>query len=146
MRSRLAIWALLLLLAAPASAGVVEDAAEALKNVPSDRLAGSRRFEEAANPLHPSGAPSWNSPVGAAGAAVPTATRNARPRGGAATASASAGGAVAHPTPEVGQEAPGRPRTARDRFDGLATMFALLAILLLVAVAGFYSRRLGRDD
>lgn len=132
----------------PVVAGVVEDAEQALSSIPSDNPEGKRRLggEGEDSPFSP-GSRSIHQ-VRASGNSTAASTRS---RSSRTKATSETSGAASAPVgmKEASDSAPDEAnelRRARDKADNLTTSFSLLVLFLLIAAAGLYSRRSGRDD
>jgi hypothetical protein len=141
-----------LLLAGPVMGGVVEDAEETLKSVPTDNPSGKRfgsptgqgreRFATPSNRVLETARtyPDWSGDVQGRGSSVA--------RSGASSSRLAQPEVFASATPAPRAEiASGRQkREERDRADSATSLMGVLVLLALIAGAAVYSKRFGRDD
>lgn len=145
LRARL-ILVLLVVLTSGALAGVVEDAEEALKGVPAD---GPARVQLKSSPSQPKPYPRTSSSSATRSASPTDSAPNSSGSRSSTTSSGLHDGRVAatsEPTPAVESEQARRRRTQESK-DMALSFGGVLLLLLFIAVAAYYSRRLdGTSD
>ena len=133
----------------PAWAGVVEDAEEALKNVPADSPGRAAALSgQNAGKLPP---PQTSAVVSSSKSSVATSASTGRKSQSpqqSASSSGSNSGAIKAVEPPGGVEAQReRDKRAHDTSDNVLTFGVALLIIALIAAAGYLSRRLaGTSD
>ncbi len=147
------IWLLglvLLVLGGPVLGGVVEDAEESLKSIPTDNPSG-KRFTTASGVAPVGEAPRATRPS-ATYESDPGAGANGRRYGvqrsgpGSSRATSRASSPEGTPTPSAEVASGRKEREKRDRADAATSFVGALVLLALMAGAGLYSKHIGRDD
>lgn len=136
-------------LGGPSLAGVVEDAEEALQTVPSDNPNGQRALDGSGAAVSSAPGSVGSERFDGASGGVNSGSRNLSSTTSGAGGGPSAGGGAApaaEATPDAAAREAESRRKARDRSDTAVSLIGALVLLALVAAAGLYSKRAGRDD
>jgi cobalamin biosynthesis Mg chelatase CobN len=149
LRAILLAGLVLFVLGLPSLAGVVEDAEETLQTVPSDNPS-QRNLDGSADRWSPGDYGSARSSSASTAPSAPSgrSSGNSRAANSGSGGQSAAGGTYpeASETPAAAEQEAARRRQARDSADTKMSLIGVLILLALVAAAGIYSKRVGRDD